>query len=71
MNPIVDKDVVLDLLERRPRTMSTRKIAEEAGLGKDWIDKLSQGVIENPGALRLRTLYEYLKPRVPRKRKKQ
>ena len=36
------------------------KTAAETGLGREWISKLSQGVITDPGVLKIERLHAYL-----------
>jgi len=59
MPTIVDKEAVLRLL--RARKLSTRIIALEAGVGHEWLNKLVQGRIADPGVSRLRKVYEYMR----------
>lgn len=51
-------DDTLKMLEvsRIPR----RIIAEETGLGLDWLNKLAQGGIGDPGIRRITRLHDYL-----------
>lgn len=35
--------------------------AADTGLGREWISKLSQGLIADPGVTKIETLHAYLK----------
>lgn len=40
--------------------LSRREIAAGAGLGFDWLNKLAQGHIEDPGIKRIQRLHDFL-----------
>lgn len=48
-----------------------KRVAEKNDVGFDWLNKLAQGAIENPGSRRIERLYHYYKrlesPRQKRK----
>lgn len=48
----------LALLAADPRSM--RIIAEEAGVGQDWLKKLKAGEISDPGVTKIERLYRAL-----------
>jgi hypothetical protein len=54
------RDVTLQLLNSRRRTLTLTKIAEETGLGVGFISTFSTGKTPNPGVCSVETLYEYL-----------
>jgi hypothetical protein len=56
-------ETTLKMLRDRPSTLSMREIAEETGLGYDWLRSLNSGRIPSPGILKIERLYEYLSSR--------
>jgi hypothetical protein len=50
-------DSTLDMLREHKRY---RQIAEDTGLGYEWLTKLAQGRIPDPGVKRIETLHAYL-----------
>lgn len=48
------------LLRERPKTLSLRQIAEDTGLGVEWIKKVLYEEDMDPGVNKVQTLYEYL-----------
>jgi hypothetical protein len=61
----MDRNNLLDdtkrLLEAREDTFKV--LAAETGLGFEWLSKLSQGRIPNPGVRKVQCLYDYLSSR--------
>lgn len=49
------------LLKSRVGTISRHQIASDTELGYEWINKLAQGRIEDPGIKKVTKLHEYLK----------
>ena len=49
------------LLKRRKGKESRKQIAERAGVGVEWLNKLAQGRLENPTYSALTKLFNYLK----------
>jgi len=49
----------LDMLANESR--SREEIARDTGLGKEWLSKLSRGLITDPGVSKIERLHEYLK----------
>lgn len=50
-------DSTLDMLREHKRY---RQIAEDTGLGYEWLTKLAQGRIPDPGVKRIEALHAYL-----------
>ena len=60
---IRDMDIyndTIDLLKATKGHVSRRKIAADTGLGYEWINKLAQGLIEDPGVQKIQMLHNYL-----------
>jgi len=51
---------VLDLLSKRPRSMTYRDIAEATELPEPWLKTFAAGKISDPSVNRIETLYNYL-----------
>lgn len=54
------RDVTLQLLNSRRRTLTLAKIAEDTGLGLGFVSTFSAGKTPNPGVCGVEKLYEYL-----------
>lgn len=50
----------IQLLETTKGEISRRRMAADTGLGFEWINKLAQGRINDPGYKRIVTLHNYL-----------
>jgi hypothetical protein len=50
----------IELLKNSKGVISRQQISEDTGLGYEWINKLVQGHIEDPGIKRISTLHGYL-----------
>jgi transcriptional regulator with XRE-family HTH domain len=57
MDTISLLDTTVTLLRDRGRY---REVAEATGLGYDWINKLVQGQIKDPGVNKIERLHKYL-----------
>ncbi len=60
MDNLLDKTIAL--LKVAPYTR--REISAGAGVGYEWLNKLAQGHIENPGVLRVQSIHDYLTRRL-------
>lgn len=52
------------VVERAGKVKSYRAVARQSGIGEaawEWLKKLANGEIANPGALRIEKLYRYYK----------
>lgn len=49
----------ISLLKTDQRTLNT--IADESGLGREWLSKLKQEKIDDPGVVKIQRLNSYLK----------
>lgn len=54
-------DETINLLNQDDR--SKEEIAKGAGLGKEWLSKLSRGLITDPGVNKIERLNKFLKAR--------
>lgn len=54
-------NMLTETIEMLRRAKSRPRIAEETGLGLQWMHKLAQGHIKDPGVTKIQRLYEYLK----------
>lgn len=54
------RDATMRHLLNRPRTLEFKKIAEDTGLNKFWLESFAKGMIAHPSVVRVETLYEYL-----------
>ena len=54
-------DETISMLASSKGAISRRKIAQDTGLGYEWLQKLAQGHIEDPGIKRIYKLNEYLR----------
>lgn len=50
----------LDAQTQPGSNSSLRQVADDSGLNYNWLLKVRQGVIKNPGILQVERLYEYL-----------
>lgn len=54
-------DTLNETIELLRHSTKTRKqISEDTGLGKEWLNKLAQGHISDPGIKRITKLHDYL-----------
>lgn len=53
-------DYTLHLLKNRPRHITYAHIAEQTGLGRDWLQEYSRSRFDSPGVKQVETLYRYL-----------
>lgn len=54
-------DILADTVKLLQRTKLTRReIAEQTGLGKDWLDALALGSIHDPGVRKIEKLHRFL-----------
>lgn len=54
------RDKTLDLLQNRSVKLPFKKIAQDTGIGKRWLEMFAKDEIPNPGVNTIQTLYEYL-----------
>lgn len=63
--PLLDR--TLELIELHHGTedwqLSYRQIAEGAGVEREWLSKLAQGVIPNPGVVNVQKVHDFLASR--------
>ncbi|MBL4869170.1 MAG: hypothetical protein JKY67_22645 [Pseudomonadales bacterium] len=50
----------LNLLQNVKGVKSRRSISSETGLDYEWLQKLAQGKIEDPGVKKIERLFKYL-----------
>ena len=64
------KTMLQDTLDMLHDTdLPRRIIAAESGLGLEWLHKLAQGRIPDPGIIRIQRLHDYLSSRKKRRRR--
>lgn len=54
------RDKTLDLLQNRSVKLPFKKISEDTGIGKRWLEMFAKNEIPNPSVNTIQTLYEYL-----------
>jgi hypothetical protein len=53
-------ETTLQMLRDRPKGLNMRQIADDTGLGYDWLRSLNSGRIPNPGVQKIEKLHDYL-----------
>jgi hypothetical protein len=49
------------LLEKKGRKLGFQRVADESGLGYEWIRQLYRGAIHDPGVRKVEALHNYLR----------
>ena len=69
LNPKLDtieKERVIARLRNRPVWLEMKEVAEETGIGIEWLWALIKGKIADPGVCRVTTINQFLDSRIPK-----
>lgn len=53
-------ETTMALLNARPRTLTLSTIAQDSGVGHEWLSKLSQGKMADPSVHKVQRVHDYL-----------